>query len=205
MEGNPFFEKPAPKPKNWFIIILQSLVIFTSIGIILYLFVISPNEVDGPSMEPNFYTKQIYFANRVVQWLNGTPIGKTTGFEYHRGDVVVLQIPNYPAFIKRIVALPGDKIAIRDGQVYLNDQLISEDYLPPALYTKGGDFLEDGGEAQIVPPGAVFVMGDNRPVSYDSRYLGFIRNDWLKGKVFLRVFPLDTFGLIPTGTINYNQ
>lgn len=205
MDGNPFFEKEAPKPQNWFIIILQSLVVLTSIGIIMYLFVLSPNEVDGPSMEPSFYTKEIYFANRVVQWLNGTPIGEATGFNYKRGDVVVLQVPGYPQFIKRIVALPGDKVAIRDGSVYLNDQLISEDYLPPALYTRGGDFLEDGGESQIVPPGSVFVMGDNRPVSYDSRFLGFIRNDWLKGKVFLRVYPLDTFGLIPTGTIIYSQ
>jgi len=205
MEGNPFFEKEASKPKNWFIIILQGLVIISSIGIIMYLFVLSPNEVDGPSMEPNFYTKQIYFANRVVQWLNGTPVGKTLGFEYQRGDVVVLQVPGYPQFIKRIVGLAGDKVAIRDGNIYLNDELIMEDYLPPALYTRGGDFLEDGGEAQIVPKGSVFVMGDNRPVSYDSRFLGFIRNDWLKGKVFLRVYPLDTFGLIPTGTIIYNQ
>lgn len=205
MDGNPFFEKEAPKPQNWFIIILQSLVVLTSIGIILYLFVLSPNEVDGPSMEPSFYTKEIYFANRVVQWLNETPIGEATGFSYKRGDAVVLQVPGYPQFIKRIIALPGDKIAIRDGSVYLNDQLISEDYLPPALYTRGGDFLEDGGESQIVPPGSVFVMGDNRPVSYDSRFLGFIRNDWLKGKVFLRVYPLDAFGLIPTGTIIYNQ
>lgn len=205
MDSNPFFEKEAPQKKNWFIIILQSLVILTSIGIVLYLFVISPNEVDGPSMEPNFYTDQIYFANRVVQWLNGTPVGKATGFSYQRGDVVVLQVPGYPQFIKRIVALPGDKIAISDGSVYINDQLIIEDYLPPALYTRGGDFLEDGGEAKIVPPGSVFVMGDNRPVSYDSRFLGFIRNDWLKGKVFLRVYPLDVFGLIPTGTINFSE
>jgi signal peptidase I len=201
MEENPFFEKAPPKPRNWFITILQSLVILTSVGIVMYLFVLSPNQVDGPSMEPNFYTGQIYFANRIVQWLNGTQIGKATGFSYQRGDVVVLQIPGYPQFIKRIIAVPGDKIAIRDGQVYLNDSLINEEYLPPAFYTRGGDFLEDGGEAQVIPPGSVFIMGDNRPVSYDSRFLGFIRNDWLKGKVFLRVYPLNTFGLIPTGTI----
>lgn len=205
MEDNPFLEKAAPKPTNWFINILQSLVVVTSVGIILYLFVISPNQVDGPSMEPNFLNEQIYFSNRVVQWLNGTTAGSILGFEYKRGDVVVLQAPGYPQFIKRVVGIPGDKIAIRDGVVYVNDKAIKEDYLPPALYTRGGDFLEDGGESRIIPQGSYFVMGDNRAVSYDSRFLGYIRSDWLKGRVFLRVFPLDVFGLIPTGRIEFSK
>lgn len=204
MEENPFFEQEAAKPRNWFITILQSLVILTSIGIILYLFVLSPNQVDGTSMVPNFQNGQFYFANRIVQWLNGTEIGKVLGFEYKRGDVVVLQVPGYPQFIKRIVGVPGDTIGIFDGRVFINGQEVSEQYLDPALYTNGGDFLEDGGEVRTIPEGSYFVMGDNRPVSYDSRFLGYIRNDWLKGRVFLIVLPLENFSLVPTGEILFN-
>lgn len=203
MEENPFFEKAPSKPRNWFITILQSLVVLTSIGMVVYLFMISPNQVDGPSMEPNFYTGEVYFANRIVQWLNGTAFGSITGFQYQRGDVVVLQIPGYPLFIKRIIAMAGDKIALKDGIIYINDSAIKEEYLPPALYTRGGDFLEDGGESYVVPQGSYFIMGDNRDVSYDSRFLGFIRSEWLKGKVFLKVLPLKVFGLVPTGTIKF--
>ena len=202
MEENPFFQK-EPTKRNWLIIILQSVVIITSIAIILYLFILSPNEVDGPSMEPNFKTHQLYFANRLVQWFDNTAIGKITGFQYQRGDVVVLQIPGYSPYIKRIIGLPGDKIAIRDGYFYVNDQKLTEDYLPPAIFTKGGDFLQESGESKIVPENSFFVAGDNRPVSNDSRYLGFIKRDWLKGRVFLRFWPLDVFGIIPTGSIKY--
>ncbi len=204
MDGNPFFEQEAPKPKNWFIIILQSLVILTSVGIVMYLFVISPNQVDGNSMHPNFINGQYYFANRLVQWFNGTPVGKVLGFEYKRGDSVVLQVPGYPLFIKRIVGLPGDTISIAEGRVYINGQIVTEEYLDPALYTNGGDFLEDGGESRTIPQGSYFVMGDNRSVSYDSRFLGYIRGDWLKGKVFLIVLPLENFSLVPTGSIVFN-
>lgn len=200
MDNNPFFEK-TPVKKNWFIIILQSIVAITSVFVIIYLFVLSPNEVDGPSMEPNFYTDQLYFANRLVQWLDDTVVGEVTGFRYQRGDVIVLQIPGNSPFIKRIVALPGDKIKLLEGDVYLNGQKIQEEYLPPATYTNGGDFLEDGGEEKTIAEGSFFAMGDNRAVSYDSRSLGFIKKEWIRGKVFLRFWPLSDFGLIPTGEI----
>lgn len=201
MDNNPFFEKP-PVKRNWFIIILQSIVALTSIGVIVYLFILLPNEVDGPSMEPNFYTDQLYFGNRLVQWLDGTVVGEVTGFKYQRGDVIVMQIPGLQPFIKRIVAVAGDRIKILEGDVYINGQQIREAYLPPATYTTGGDFLEDGGEEKVVPAGSFFAMGDNRAVSYDSRSIGFIKKEWIRGKVFLRFWPLSDFGLIPTGDIS---
>ncbi len=207
MENNPFFEAPPKKKKNWFVIILQVLVLITSVSIIMYMTILSPNEVDGPSMEPNFYTHQLYFANRLNQYFDGTAFGKILGFEYRRGDVVVLQLPGHNAFIKRIVGLPGDRVAIRDGYIFINNKKMTEDYLPPARYTNGGDFIIEGGESQEVPKNAFFVVGDNRPVSNDSRYseVAFVKKEYMKGKVFLRFWPLDVFGLISTGTYKFEE
>jgi signal peptidase I len=201
MNDNPFFEKPEPLKKNWFIFILQAIVIMASIIIILYLFIITPNQVRGPSMEKNFFTGEILLSNRLTQWIGSTPFGKSIGIDYKRGDVVVLQKPGFEEFVKRIIGLPGDRVAIRDGYVFINGKKLQENYLGPSIYTGGGDFIEDGGESKIVPEGYYYVMGDNRGVSNDSRYseIGFIDRNWLKGKVIIRFFPFDKFGLIPTG------
>ena len=203
--GNPFFEKPVKPKKNWFIIVLQTLVVFTAVSIILYLFVITPNEVDGPSMEPNFHTHELLLSNRLTQWIGNTPLGSSLGFDYKRGDVVIFQKPGLKEFVKRIVALPGDTVAVREGYLYINGDKLVEDYLPPAVFTRGGDFLIEGGEAITVPSGFYFCVGDNRPVSNDSRYqdVGFINRQWMKGRVILRIFPLDKFGIISTGEYSF--
>ncbi len=201
MDNNPFFD-PEPKPKrNIFVSILQTLVIFTAIAILLYLFVITPNQVDGPSMEPNFYTGELLLTNRLVQWLGSSDLGNSLGVNYKRGDVIIFQKPGYKEFVKRIIGLPGDRVAIRDGYVYVNNQKLNEDYLPPALYTNGGDLIFDGGQSVLVEEGTYIAMGDNRPVSNDSRYaaIGLIDRNWIKGRVILRFYPFDVFSIIPTG------
>lgn len=198
---NPFMEKPRPKPRNWFITILQSLVIFSSITIVLYLFVITPNQVDGPSMEPNFHTYELLLVNRFAQWVGNTPLGKSLDMDYKRGDVIIFQKPGYPEFVKRVIGIPGDRIAIRDGYIFINGQKMMEDYLPPGRRTNGADFIEEGGESKQVPSDMVFAVGDNRAVSHDSRYsdIGFVKREWIKGRVIVRFWPLDTFSLISTG------
>ncbi len=198
---NPFFEKPTSAPKNWYIIFLQTVVVLTAISIVLYLFVITPSQVDGPSMEPNFFTGQLLLTNRLSEWIGNSDFGKSLGFDYKRGDVITFQKPGLSEFVKRIVGLPGDRVSIREGYVYINGQKLVENYLPPALFTRGGDFLLDGGESMVVPEGYYFCMGDNRPVSNDSRYedVGFVDRNWIKGRVILRFWPLDTFSIITTG------
>lgn len=199
--SNPFFEKPPKAKRNWFITILQTLVLFTAVAIILYLFVITPNEVDGPSMEPNFYTHELVLSNRLTQWIGNTPLGTSLGFDYKRGDVVIFQKPGLKEFVKRIIGVPGDRIAIREGYVYVNNQKLIEHYLPPAVFTSSGDMIVNGGESVIVPDGYYFVLGDNRLVSNDSRYeaVGFVKREWMKGRVILRIFPVNKFGIISTG------
>jgi len=201
MNANPFFD-PIPKKKpNIIILILQTLVVFTAVVILLYLFIITPSQVDGPSMEPNFYTGELLLTNRLVQWLGSSEIGKSIGMDYNRGDVVTFQKPGYKEFVKRVIGIPGDRVAVRDGYIYINNQKLAEDYLPPALYTNGGDFLVEGGESVLVPEGYFICIGDNRPVSNDSRYasIALIDRKWIKGRVILRFHPFENFSIIPTG------
>ena len=204
MENNPFFDPPEKAKRNPIILILEGLVVITAIAIIVYITILSTNEVDGPSMEPNFFTHQLYFANKLSVTMNGTPIGDILGFSLKRGDVIVLQLPGHNPYIKRIVGLPGDTVNVNSGYVFVNGKRLIEDYLPPARYTKGGNFITDGGQGVTVPEGYYIAFGDNRPVSNDSRYqdVGLIKKEWIIGRVFLRFWPLNNFSIIRTGKSN---
>ena len=105
-------------------------------------------------------------------------------------DVVELGKTSY---IKRVIALPGEHIQIKDGKVYINGEKLQEDYLADEVITdaEGGLFLD-----LIVPEGTVFAMGDNRSHSADSRRFGCIPYDKIEGKVVLRFWPLSSFGTV---------
>jgi len=117
--------------------------------------------------------------------------------EVHRGDVVVFTRPeqlenpggNEPEdLIKRVVAVGGDTVVARDGVLYVNNQPMTEPYVQPGA----GTFRLD--EAVTIPEGQVFVMGDNRENSQDSRYFGPISTDTIIGRAFVRMFPFNRFG-----------
>ena len=97
------------------------------------------------------------------------------------------------SYIKRVIGLPGEHIQIKDGKVYINGEELQEDYLPEGTQTlaSGGQFIDI-----IVPEETVFVMGDNRGNSGDSRVFGCIPYDKIEGKVVLRFWPLNKFGTI---------
>jgi len=97
------------------------------------------------------------------------------------------------SYIKRVIGLPGDHIKIEGGKVYLNDEKLGETYLQPGVVT---DSLDGGYIDLIVPENHVFVMGDNRSQSVDSRRFGCIPFNKIESKVVLRFWPLNVFGKV---------
>lgn len=110
-----------------------------------------------------------------------------------RGDVIIFKYSDTQDFIKRVIGLPGDKVMLKDGHIYINDQLLDESaYLSNSIYTNGGEFLHEG-ESITVPDNEYFVCGDNRPHSSDSRTFGPVSKDNIKGKAWLVYFPFSQF------------
>jgi signal peptidase I len=196
-------EPAAVKQKDLLTDVLESFVIAMAISVLVYFTIAVPNQVEGESMEPNFYNNELLLTNKVIQWLGPTDLGKSMNLDYERGDVVILDT-NGVDLIKRVVAKGGDVIRLHDGNVYVNGKLLEEEYLPAGLktYAYSGplSFIQDD-EEKTVPAGSYFVMGDNRGNSKDSRFtdVGFIARSQLKGKVFLRYWPLNRISVIGRG------
>ncbi len=111
----------------------------------------------------------------------------------HRGDIIVFKTPPNDNFnpaikdlVKRVVGLPGDTVSSANGKLYVNGSPLNEPYLPPGTVTSGVS-------PQKIPPGELWVMGDNRGDSEDSRYFGPISEKLIVGRVVLRYWPLSSF------------
>jgi signal peptidase I len=135
---------------------------------------------EGPSMEPNLYR-----GYRVVT--------EKVSYDFHaprRGDVVVIERPNgEESLIKRVVALPGETVEVRGGHTFVDGEPIEE----PWVTNFGGP----GYPATVVSPGHVFVLGDNRAVSHDSRAIGPVSLESLAGRAWLIYWPLGELRLMP--------
>jgi signal peptidase I len=191
--------KVGPKAGGLLIDALQTIVFALGLSVVIYLFLAIPNQVDGLSMMPNLHNGEILITNKFIQ-IAGGPGKLFPGYDYQRGDIVVFQQPNRPDLVKRIVGLPGDRIKIEGGRVFINGKVLAEDYLPAGRRTDPGDFVTEGVEKRV-PEGHYFLMGDNRGNSKDSRTseVGFVRREYIKGSPFLRVLPVQTLGLLTRG------
>lgn len=163
--------------------------------------------VDGPSMQPNLFAgerlvvdKLTYLPVRLDQTpLGGLPDDVTRPFETavggpRRGDVVVLRSPTQPdvTLVKRLIGLPGDSVLIRNGQVFVNGVRLEEPYIQfPGTYT-----YPASGRPLAVPAGRYFVLGDNRPVSYDSHSGWLAPAENLIGRVVFAYWPPRAFGWV---------
>lgn len=173
---------------------VQSIVLALSVFVLLYLFIAQPNEVKGTSMVPNFENGEYLLTDKLSYRL-GVP---------KRGDVVVFKAPpSEPCsadeceYIKRIIGIPGDKIMVKGGQVYLNGSLLSQTFLPSDLVTEPGTFSKEGVE-ETVPEGYYLCLGDNRSHSRDSREFGPIKSESIVGKAFFKYWPPSSVGLVKT-------
>ncbi len=166
---------------------LQGIVIFLALLVMVYLFVMSPQEINGASMEPNFHNGEYILTNKISYRLTNP----------HRGDVVIFKSPRNKEidFIKRVIGLPGERVRLSNNTIYINGQKLNETYLAPDVYIFGGSFLAENQEI-VVPPGKYFVMGDNRPHSADSREFGPIAKEDFIGKALLRYWPVSKTGLV---------
>lgn len=166
----------------WIMDSVQVIIIALATIIISYLFLVSPHAIEGPSMQPNFCNGDLILADKLTPRFNS----------YKVGDVIVFRHDVYDDYIKRIVAVGGDTIKVKDGKVYRNGELINEDYLPKGRETTiiFGDKLSENQEYQV-PEGKYFVLGDNRPESSDSRRFLAIdpEANVIKGRVLAVMWP----------------
>ncbi len=174
---------------------LQSIALGGAFFIVIYLFVVQPHQVKGNSMYPTYKDKE-YILTDKISYKFRSP---------ERGEIIILKSPKNPDidFIKRIIGLPGDKIKIADGHVYVNDGELSETYVGAGIDTPvfPGGFIQENVEV-IIPPEHFFVMGDNRPGSSDSREFGFVPFANIIGRVVFRYYPFSEAGIVVTPEYN---
>lgn len=172
---------------------IQSIVLALSVFVLLYLFVAQPNEVKGNSMLPNFVNGEFLLTDK-LSYQFGDP---------KRGDVVVFKAPpSEPCaeeeceYIKRVIGIPGDRVMVKEGKVYLNGQLLEQKFLPDSFVSEPGSFAQEGVE-RVVPTGQYLCFGDNRSHSRDGREFGPIKKDLIVGKAFFIYWPLQSIRVVP--------
>jgi signal peptidase I len=168
--------------------LLRELVEVVVLAVILYFgisFAIQAVHVEGLSMFATLDDQDYLIANKIDYRLHAP----------QRGDIIILRPPtdNSKDFIKRIIALPGERLLISNGFVYINGHKLDEPYLPEAWNTLD-NWSPAGPDGTVVPPNSYFVMGDNRNRSQDSRIFGFIGRDRIDGRAWFRIWPLNHFG-----------
>ena len=176
VENNP----PFPvKQTSWLRELFETLLPAVAIVLAINLFLAQPRTVHGQSMEPNLHENQRVIVDLV---------------SYHfrmpqRAEIIVLDLPqhNTDPLIKRVIGLPGDTVEIKNGSVYVNGQKLNEPYLDQIT---AGDMLP-----QIVPEAHVFVLGDNRGSSNDSRYFGMVPFENILGRAWIRYWPPAQVGI----------
>ncbi len=169
------------KKLSTFLLDITEVIVFSiAIFLLVYLLLLQPHKIKGFSMEPNFSNGE-YLLTEKVSYRFKNP---------KRGDVVVFKAPNSEneEFIKRIIGLPGEKVSIKQGKVYINGRQLKESYLPKETITLGMSFLKENEEKNI-PEGYFFVLGDNRNHSSDSRVWGLINKKAITGRAWIVYWP----------------
>jgi signal peptidase I len=189
--------------------VVETLVL-TAVIFLLVRAVVQNFKVEGKSMEPTLHNGQYLVISKASYWhldrdllsyiVPGAQAASDSSRgsggaawlfgEPQRGDIVVFRFPRDPSrdFIKRVIAVPGDTVEIRQGRVFVNGQFIDEAYINEA-----GNYTS---ATQKIQPGEYFVLGDNRNNSSDSHVWGTVPRDNIIGKAWLSYWPLDELGLV---------
>ena len=178
--GAPNLHRSAMTPPTGFSRWVRDILISLAVSAFFIIFLYQPVKVEGTSMMPTLEDQERVFINKFVYRLE--PI--------HRGDVVVFRYPRdtSKSYIKRVVALPGDRVRIDDGRMYVNGQVLSEDYVP-SIYEDVRSYAEI-----VVPPHSYFVLGDHRNLSNDSRDFGPVDESYIYGKAVFGYWPMTKLG-----------
>ena len=190
---------------------IYCIVIAIVLALLIRYFVGTPTVVQQTSMFPNLQEGQRLILNRLFRTFHETP---------ERGDIITFEEPssynpsgvkavykeqegwfnkfvyyvlevNKKSLIKRVIALPGEQVTIRDGKVYINGEQLKESYLADTVVTEvNNEALTDF----TVPEGYIFAMGDNRKYSGDCRIFGCIPIEKIESKVWIRFWPFNLFG-----------
>ncbi|MGJ7919887.1 signal peptidase I [Neobacillus sp. LXY-4] len=177
----------SEKIMNEIIAWVKLIAIAFLIAFLFRQFLFTPTTVFGESMSPTFQEK-----DRVI-------ISKTADIQ--RFDVIVFDAPDADEYyIKRVIGLPGDHIKMEDDVLYINGKAVNEPYLKerkksPFIRFTGNFSLKELTGVSKVPKDSIFVMGDNRLHSKDSRYFGFVSIDSVIGEVKFQFFPIDDIGI----------
>lgn len=176
--------------------LLKIVVISLVIIIPVRYFLIQPFYVKGASMEPNFYDHEYLIVDEISYRFN----------EPERGDIIVFRYPRNPQeyFIKRLIALPGEEVQIKGGDVVLFNDENPEGTVLEELYLKTGIKTYGLSEDKVVlGENEFFVLGDNRNQSKDSRSFGPVNDSFIIGRVFFRGFPFNRIEMFETPEYSY--
>lgn len=172
---------PATRPgvfRSW----VRDLLVAVAVSAFIILFLYQPVRVEGTSMLPQLEDQDRLFIDKIAYRVG----------EIHEGDVVVFEYPRdtSKSYIKRVIALPGDRLRIDHGRVYVNDKRLPEPYVPLR-------FEDDRSVAEMtLPPHEYWMMGDHRSISSDSRDFGPVGRSLIYGKAVFVYWPMEQVGVV---------
>ncbi|MEA3240023.1 MAG: signal peptidase I [Pseudomonadota bacterium] len=174
----------------------ESIIIAIIIALFIRAFIVQAFKIPSGSMEPTLLIGDHLLVNKFKYGVH-IPFTEIKFFDYHkpqRGDIIVFTYPvdQSKDFIKRVIGLPGETIEIRKKKIYINNKLFAGSYgtyRDPDTVTK---VPRDNFGPVVVPENHVFVMGDNRDRSYDSRFWGFVEHGKIKGKAWIIYWSWDS-------------
>lgn len=170
-------------------IVIRTIFIALAFAVFFRSYLFASYVVDGKSMEPTLYDGNLIMVNQLLYDFT----------DVSRFDVIVFHANDKEDYVKRVIGEPGDHIKVVDDKLYINEEYVEETYLQTFRDQVTGTLTEDftleevTGESNV-PEGQLFVLGDNRANSLDSRYFGFIDQEKVVGKVDIRYWPVSQVG-----------